>query len=471
MTVSPSRSAARSAEAPASSVQLRTCSALRRRPRARRADLEMAPGELVALLGPVGLRQDDRPARPGRPGRPRRGRILVDGKDITNVPANQRDMGMVFQAYSLFPNMTARENVGLRAPAARRRRRRPRERAPTRCSSWSASSATATATRTSSPVASSSGSPSPGRWRSSRKVLLLDEPLSALDAKVRRQLRDEIRRIQIEVGTTTLFVTHDQEEALALGDRVGVMSAGRLEQIAPPAELYDTPADALRRRVRRAHQSHRCNVATATSSTSSARALQRSTGRPAPARWSPSSDPRPCAWPRTDPATPTSSRPASSARSAAPSSSSPSGELVFAQMSARRGRGARARRSGPRDGRAGTRVRRRGLMAGAARTQEAARTVDVVLETDVLVVGAGRVGSRGPRIGSRRGRDGAARSLRVLRREYHPGRRREHRVVPARGDGRGDGIGRELEQRAAEMGAANPESQSLSQGIDGERFK
>jgi putative spermidine/putrescine transport system ATP-binding protein len=72
-------------------------------------------------------------------------------------------------------------------------------------------------------------------------VLLLDEPLSALDAKVRRQLREEIRRIQIMVGITTLFVTHDQEEALAMGDRVGVMSAGRLEQIAPPAELYDRP--------------------------------------------------------------------------------------------------------------------------------------------------------------------------------------------------------------------------------------
>ena len=77
------------------------------------------------------------------------------------------------------------------------------------------------------------------------KVLLLDEPLSALDAKVRRQLREEIRRIQIAVGTTTLFVTHDQEEALALGDRVGVMSAGRLEQIAPPAELYDRPKTAF----------------------------------------------------------------------------------------------------------------------------------------------------------------------------------------------------------------------------------
>ncbi len=72
-------------------------------------------------------------------------------------------------------------------------------------------------------------------------VLLLDEPLSALDAKVRAQLRDEIRRVQLEVGTTTLFVTHDQEEALAVADRVGVMNAGRLEQIAPPAELYAHP--------------------------------------------------------------------------------------------------------------------------------------------------------------------------------------------------------------------------------------
>ena len=73
-------------------------------------------------------------------------------------------------------------------------------------------------------------------------VLLLDEPLSALDAKVRVQLRDEIRRVQLDVGTTTLFVTHDQEEALAIADRVGVMNAGRLEQLAPPAEIYDSPA-------------------------------------------------------------------------------------------------------------------------------------------------------------------------------------------------------------------------------------
>jgi putative spermidine/putrescine transport system ATP-binding protein len=77
------------------------------------------------------------------------------------------------------------------------------------------------------------------------KVLLLDEPLSALDAKVRSQLRDEIRSVQREVGTTTLFVTHDQEEALAMADRVGVMSAGQLQQIAPPAELYERPRTAF----------------------------------------------------------------------------------------------------------------------------------------------------------------------------------------------------------------------------------
>ncbi len=74
------------------------------------------------------------------------------------------------------------------------------------------------------------------------RVLLLDEPLSALDAKVRTQLRDEIRRVQLEVGTTTLFVTHDQEEALAVADRVGVMNQGRLEQLAAPAEVYANPA-------------------------------------------------------------------------------------------------------------------------------------------------------------------------------------------------------------------------------------
>jgi putative spermidine/putrescine transport system ATP-binding protein len=206
--------------------------------------LELAPGELVALLGPSGCGKTTALRALAGLDEPDEGRILVDGKDITRVPANRRDMGMVFQAYSLFPNMTARDNVayGLRlrrmdGPSRRRRADEMLElvgllalggRYPYQLSGGQqqrVALARALAIRP--------------------KVLLLDEPLSALDAKVRRQLREEIRRIQIAVGTTTLFVTHDQEEALALGDRVGVMSAGRLEQIAPPSELYDRPRTAF----------------------------------------------------------------------------------------------------------------------------------------------------------------------------------------------------------------------------------
>jgi putative spermidine/putrescine transport system ATP-binding protein len=146
----------------------------------------------------------------------------------------------VFQAYSLFPNMTARDNVAyglrLRGVDAKTRNKKAEE-------TLELVGLAAQSNRY--PHQMSGGQQQ--RVALARalaiepRVLLLDEPLSALDAKVRRQLREEIRRIQIMVGITTLFVTHDQEEALAMGDRVGVMSAGRLEQIAPPAELYDRP--------------------------------------------------------------------------------------------------------------------------------------------------------------------------------------------------------------------------------------
>jgi putative spermidine/putrescine transport system ATP-binding protein len=153
-------------------------------------------------------------------------------------------MGIVFQAYSLFPNMTSIDNVayGLRLRGVGKDDRRRRAGAMLELVGLDTQ-----ADRY--PYQMSGGQQQ--RVALARalaiepKVLLLDEPLSALDAKVRRQLREEIRRIQIAVGTTTLFVTHDQEEALALGDRVGVMSAGRLEQIAPPTELYDRPRTAF----------------------------------------------------------------------------------------------------------------------------------------------------------------------------------------------------------------------------------
>lgn len=202
--------------------------------------IDIAPGELVALLGPSGCGKTTALRALGGLDEVDGGRILVDGKDITAVPASKRGMGIVFQAYSLFPNMTSIENVGyglrLRGVGKEDRRRRAgamlelvglekqADRYPYQMSGGQQQRVALARALAIQP-----------------KVLLLDEPLSALDAKVRRQLREEIRRIQIAVGTTTLFVTHDQEEALALGDRVGVMSAGRLEQIATPTELYDRP--------------------------------------------------------------------------------------------------------------------------------------------------------------------------------------------------------------------------------------
>jgi putative spermidine/putrescine transport system ATP-binding protein len=153
-------------------------------------------------------------------------------------------MGMVFQAYSLFPHLTAQENVEFGLRLRNRQNGDKRKRAAEMLELVDIS---AHAGRY--PHQLSGGQQQ--RVALARalaiqpQVLLLDEPLSALDAKVRVQLRDEIRRIQIEVGTTTLFVTHDQEEALATADRVGVMRAGRLEQLAAPAEVYLRPATAF----------------------------------------------------------------------------------------------------------------------------------------------------------------------------------------------------------------------------------
>jgi len=206
--------------------------------------LEIAPGELVALLGPSGCGKTTALRIVAGFEFADSGEVLIDGRDISAVPAAKRDMGMVFQSYSLFPNMSALDNVafGLRmrkvGGAARRRR-----------AAQLLDMVGLAAQAGQFPHQLSGGQQQ--RVALARalavepRVLLLDEPLSALDAKVRLQLREQIRTLQQRLGTTTLFVTHDQEEALSMADRVGVMRAGRLEQLAEPAELYSRPATAF----------------------------------------------------------------------------------------------------------------------------------------------------------------------------------------------------------------------------------
>ncbi len=205
-------------------------------------DLRLEPGELVCLLGPSGCGKTTALRIVAGFDRADAGRVLVDGADISSRPAHRRDMGMVFQSYSLFPNLSALDNVafGLRLRKVPRgaRRRRAQE------------------------LLELAGMPHQGgqyphqlsggeqqRVALARalaiepRVLLLDEPLSALDAKVRAQLRDHIRAVQLHLGITTLLVTHDQEEALSISDRVGVMSDGGLEQVGIPADVYDHPVN------------------------------------------------------------------------------------------------------------------------------------------------------------------------------------------------------------------------------------
>jgi putative spermidine/putrescine transport system ATP-binding protein len=204
-------------------------------------DLAVEPGELIALLGPSGCGKTTALRVLAGLEDADRGQVLVNGRDITALPANRRDMGMVFQAYSLFPHLTALENVefGLKLRGRPGSDRRGQATAMLELVGIGPLAARY-------PHQLSGGQQQRvalARALAIRpQVLLLDEPLSALDAKVRVQLRDEIKRIQTEVGTTALFVTHDQEEALAVADRVGVMRAGRLEQLGTPADVYLKPA-------------------------------------------------------------------------------------------------------------------------------------------------------------------------------------------------------------------------------------
>ena len=203
--------------------------------------LTLAPGELVALLGPSGCGKTTAMRLVAGLEEANSGRVMFGGKDVTGLPTNKRDVGMVFQAYSLFPHMTAEQNVtfGLQlhhVGAAERKRRAQDTLELVGLSGFANRYAHQLSGGQQQRVALARA------LAIKPTVLLLDEPLSALDAKVRARLRDEIRRVQIEAGVTTLFVTHDQEEALAIADRVGVMRAGRLEQLGSPTEIYSRPA-------------------------------------------------------------------------------------------------------------------------------------------------------------------------------------------------------------------------------------
>lgn len=204
-------------------------------------NLTVHPGELVALLGPSGCGKTTALRIVAGLERATAGELLVNAERYNETPANHRDMGMVFQSYSLFPNLTVSENIdyGLRVRKVDSDKRQRRVMEMLELVSLESKAKVY-------PHQLSGGQQQ--RVALARalaiqpRVLLLDEPLSALDAQVRGQIREEIRRIQLDLGITTLFVTHDQEEAMAISDRVGVMSHGKLEQIDKPIVLYNSPA-------------------------------------------------------------------------------------------------------------------------------------------------------------------------------------------------------------------------------------
>jgi putative spermidine/putrescine transport system ATP-binding protein len=200
--------------------------------------LTIEPGEFVALLGPSGCGKTTALRVVAGLESATTGDVLINDEAVSDLPASKRDIGMVFQSYSLFPHLSVLANVefGLRmrkVPAAERLTRSAEALDLVGLGHLHARYAHQLSGGQQQRVALARALVTRPR------VLLLDEPLSALDAKVRVQLRDEIRRIQTDLGITTLFVTHDQEEALAVADRVAVMNAGQIEQIGTPEDLYD----------------------------------------------------------------------------------------------------------------------------------------------------------------------------------------------------------------------------------------
>jgi putative spermidine/putrescine transport system ATP-binding protein len=206
-------------------------------------DLEIAAGEIVVLLGPSGCGKTTLLRLiAGLEAPDAGGRILFDADDVTPLPIEKRNVGMVFQSYALFPNMDVRANIeyGLkvrRMPAPERRARVDEMLAMMRIEALAARHIDQLSGGQRQRVALA-------RALAVRpRLLLLDEPLTALDAKLRDVLRFEIDALLRRLAITAVFVTHDQAEAMALGDRVAVMGEGRIQQIAAPAEIYRRPAN------------------------------------------------------------------------------------------------------------------------------------------------------------------------------------------------------------------------------------
>ena len=204
-------------------------------------NLEVEPGEFVSFLGPSGCGKTTTLRMVAGFEPPTSGTIRLAGEDVTYAKPNERNIGMVFQSYALFPNMTVAENIafGLRVRKEEGAARSERVaelldliHLPDKAKAY--------------PNELSGGQQQRvalARALAIRpQLLLLDEPLSALDAKIRDDLRAEIRRIQRQLSITTIYVTHDQEEALALSDRIVVMSKGQMEQVGEPFEIYNNPA-------------------------------------------------------------------------------------------------------------------------------------------------------------------------------------------------------------------------------------
>jgi putative spermidine/putrescine transport system ATP-binding protein len=205
-------------------------------------DFQMAieQGEFITFLGPSGCGKTTILRMVAGFETPSAGSIQVAGRDITRLRPNQRDIGMVFQSYALFPNMTVAENIGFGLKVAKRPAgeidKRVQEmlqmiKLPALANRypWQLSGGQQQRVALARALASHP------------KLLLLDEPLSALDAKIRVSVREEIRALQKKMGITSIFVTHDQEEALSISDRIVVMNEGRVEQIGTPFEIYNYP--------------------------------------------------------------------------------------------------------------------------------------------------------------------------------------------------------------------------------------